>query len=135
MQKNQNTKNDAYMQRILKDKILTRLEIVRRYYANEKPADFAKDFGLTPRYIYYVIEAFENHGWRGLVDKRGGAYNVKITDDIEREIVEAFLEKKPLKAKDIALILEKKNIILSKKSIDRVLERHFLKKKRNIKHN
>lgn len=133
MQKGQNTKNNAYMQRILKYKILTRLEIIRRYYAGEKPPDFAAEFGLTPRHIYYIIEAFEKHGWRGLIDKRGGAYNVKITDDVEREIVKAFVGNPALKAKDIASILEKQNIILSTRSIDRVLEKHFLKKKRNIK--
>ena len=91
MQKDQNIQNSAYMQRILKDKVLTRLEIVRRYYANEKPPDFASEFGLTPRYIFYIIEAFEKHGWRGLIDKRGGAYNVKITENVEREIVKAFI--------------------------------------------
>ncbi len=135
MQKNQSIKNSAYMQRILKDKVLTRLEIIRRYYAGEKPPDFAAEFGLTPRNIYYIIEAFEKHGWRGLIDKRGGAYNLKVTDDVEREIVKVFVGNPVLKAKDIAPILEKQNIILSTKSIDRVLEKHFLKKKRNIKIN
>ncbi len=137
MQKEQSIKNNAYMQRILKDKVLMRLEIVRRYYAGEKPSDFASEFGLTPRNIYYIIEAFEKHGWRGLIDKRGGAYNLKVTDDVEREIVKAFVGNPTLKAKDIAPILEKQNIILSTKSIDRVLEKHFLKtkKKRNIKIN
>lgn len=123
------------MQCILKDKVLTRLEIVRRYYAKEKPANFAKEFGLTPRQAYYIIEAFEKYGWRGLVDKRGGAYNLKITDDVEREIVKAFVANPESKAKDIAAVLEKQNIILSTRSIDRVLEKHFLKKKRNIKSN
>ncbi len=135
MQKDQNIKNNAYMQRILKDKVLTRLEIIRRYYAGEKPPDFAAKFSLTPRNIYYIIEAFEKHGWRGLIDKRGGAYNLKVTDDVEREIVKVFIGNPALKAKDIAPILEKQNIILSTKSIDRVLEKHFLKKKRNIKIN
>lgn len=135
MQKEQNIKNNAYMQRILKDKVLMRLEIVRRYYAGEKPPDFASEFGLTPRNIYYIIEAFEKHGWRGIIDKRGGAYNLKVTDDVEREIVKVFVGNPALKAKDIAPILEKQNIILSIKSIDRVLEKHFLKKKRNIKIN
>jgi len=133
MQKNQNIKDNAYMQRILKDKILTRLEIIRRYYAREKPPDFASEFGLTPRNIYYIIEAYEKHGWRGLIDRRGGAYNFKITDDVEIEIVKAFIGNPELKSKDIAAILEKQNIILSPKSIDRVLEKHFLKKKRNIR--
>ncbi len=135
MQNNPDIEKDAYMQRILKDKVLMRLEIVRRYYANEDPYDFAKKFDLTPRYIFYIIEAFEKHGWRGLVDKRGGAYNVKITDDVEREIVTAFVGNPALKSKDIAPILEKHNIILCTRSIDRVLEKHFLKKKRNIKSN
>ncbi len=123
------------MQRILKDKVLTRLEIIRRYYAGEKPPDFAAEFGLTPRNIYYIIEAYEKHGWRGLMDKRGGAYNLKVTDDVEREIVKVFVGNPALKAKDIALNLEKQNIILSIKSIDRILEKHYLKKKRNIKIN
>ncbi len=135
MQKVQDNKNSAYMERILKDKVLTRLEIVRRYYAKEKPDDFAKEFGFTPRGAYYIIEAFEKNGWRGLIYKRGGAYNVKITDEIEREIVTAFVANPELKAKDIAPILEKQNIILSTRSIDRVLEKHFLKTKRNIKQN
>ncbi len=135
MQKDQDIKNKAYMQRILKDKVLMRLEIIRRYYAREKPPDFAAEFGLTPRNIYYIIEAFEKHGWRGLIDRRGGAYNFKITDDVEREIVKVFIGNPALKAKDIAPILEKRNIILSTKSIDRILEKHFLKLKRNIKSN
>lgn len=135
MQKDQSIKNNAYMQRILKDKVLMRLEIVRRYYAGEKPPDFAAEFGLTPRNIYYIIEAFEKDGWRSIIDKRGGAYNLKVTDDVEREIVKAFVGNPALKAKDIAPILEKQNIILSTKSIDRILEKHFLKKKRNIKIN
>jgi hypothetical protein len=50
------------MQRILEDKVLMRLEIVRRSYAGEKPPDFAAEFGLTPRNIYYIIEAFEKNG-------------------------------------------------------------------------
>ncbi len=133
MQKDQSIKNNVYMQHILKDKVLTRLEIIRRYYAREKPKDFAKDFGLTTRNIYYIIEAFEKHGWGGLMDKRGGAYNLKVTDDVEREIVKAFIGNPELKAKDIALILEKQNIILSTKSIDRILEKHFLKAKKENK--
>ncbi len=135
MQKDQSIKNNVYMQRILKDKVLTRLEIIRRYYAGEKPPDFAAEFGLTPRNIYYIIEAYEKHGWRGLMDKRGGAYNLKVTDDVEREIVKVFIGNPALKAKDIAPILEKQNIMLSTKSINRVLEKHYLKKKRNIKIN
>ncbi len=122
------------MQRILKDKVFTRLEIIRRYYAGEKPPDFAAEFGLTPRNIYYIIEAFEKHGWRGLIDKRGGAYNLKVTDDVEREIVKAFVGNPVLKAKNIAPILEQQNIILSTKSIDRVLEKHFLKTKKEKKY-
>jgi len=135
MQKDQSIKYNAYMQRILKDKVLKRLEIVRRYYAGEKPPDFAAEFGITPRNIYYIIEAFEKHGWRGLMDKRGGAYNLKVTDDVEREIVKVFVGNPALKAKDIAPIIEKQNIILSIKSIDRILEKHYLKNKRNIKIN
>jgi transposase len=127
MQKDQSIKNSAYMQRIHKDKVLTRLEIIRRYYAGEKPPDFAAEFGLTSRNIYYIIEAFEKHGWRGLIDNRGGAYNLKITEGVEREIVKAFIGNPALKAKDIAPVLEKQNIMLSAKSIDRVLEKHFLK--------
>jgi transposase len=134
MQKEQNIKNNAYMQRILKDKVLMRLEIIRRYYAGEKPPDFAAEFDLTPRNIYYIIEAFEKHGWRGLIDKRGGAFNLKITNDVEREIVKVFVDNPALKAKDIAPILEKQNIILSTKSIDRVLEKHFLKIKKEKKY-
>ncbi|MFA4934234.1 MAG: helix-turn-helix domain-containing protein [Candidatus Methanoperedens sp.] len=130
MQKGQSIKKNTYMQRILKDKVLMRLEIIRRYYVGEKPPDFASEFGLTPRNIYYIIEAFEKHGWRGLMDKRGGAYNLKVTDDVEREIIKAFVGNPVLKAKDIAPILEKQNIILSIKSIDRILEKHFLKKKK-----
>ena len=130
MQKGQSIKKNTYMQRILKDKVLMRLEIIRRYYVGEKPPDFASEFGLTPRNIYYIIEAFEKHGWRGLMDKRGGAYNLKVTDDVEREIVKVFVGNPALKAKDIAPILEKQNIILSTKSIDRVLEKHFLKTKK-----
>ncbi len=135
MEKEQDNKNSAYMQRILSDRVLMRLEIVRRYYAKEKPAEFAKDFKITPRHAYYIIEAFEKHGWRGLIDNRGGAYNLKITDDIEREIVQAFLSNPGIKAKDIVLILKKRSIILSARSIGRVLEKHFLKKNRNIRNN
>ncbi len=134
MQKEQSIKNSAYMQRILKDKVLTRLEIIRRYYAGEKPPDFAAEFGLTPRNIYYIIEAYEKHGWRGLIDKRGGAYNLKITDDVEREIVKVFVGNPALKAKEITPILEQQNIMLSTKSIDRVLEKHFLKTKKERKY-
>jgi transposase len=134
MQKKQNIQNSEYMERILKDKVLMRLEIIRRFYAREKPPDFAEDFGLTTRNIYYIIEAFEKHGWRGLMDKRGGAYNLKVTDDVEREIVKIFVGNPELKAKDIASILEKQNIILSTKSIDRILEKHFLKAKKGKKY-
>ncbi len=122
------------MQRILKDKILMRLEIIRRYYAGEKLHDFASEFGLTPRNIYYMIEAYEKHGWSSLVDKCGGAYNLKVTDHVEREIVKVFIGNPALKAKDIALILEEQNIILSTKSIDRILEKHFLKTKKENKY-
>ncbi|MGB8218660.1 MAG: helix-turn-helix domain-containing protein [Candidatus Methanoperedens sp.] len=134
MQKDQSINNSAYMQRILKYKVLTRLEIIRRYYSGEKPPDFAAEFGLTARNIYYIIESFEKHGWRGLVDQRGGAYNLKITDDVEREIVKVFVGNPALKAKDIAPILEQQNIMLSTKSIDRVLEKHFLKTKKEKKY-
>ncbi len=134
MQKDQSIKNIAYMQRILKDKVLTRLEIVRRSYAGEKPPDFASEFGLTPRNIYYIIEAFEKHGLRALIDKRGGAYNLKITEDVEREIVKVFISNPALKLNDIAQILEKQSIILSTKSIDRILEKHFLKTKKGNKY-
>ncbi|MGB8217893.1 MAG: helix-turn-helix domain-containing protein [Candidatus Methanoperedens sp.] len=134
MQKEQNIKNSEYMERILKDKVLMRLEIIRRYYAREKPADFAEEFGLTPRSIYYIIEAFEKHGWRSLMDKRGGAYNLKVTDDVEREIVKVFIGNPALKLNDIAQILEKQSIILSTKSIDRILEKHFLKIKKGNKY-
>jgi hypothetical protein len=130
MQKEQSNKDNAYMQRILKDKVLMRLEIIRRYYAGEKPPDFAAEFVLTPRNIYYIIEIYENHGWRGLIDKPGGAYSLKITDDVEREIVKVFIGNPALKAKDIAQILEKQSIILSTKSIDCILEKHFLKTKK-----
>jgi transposase len=134
MQKDQSINNSAYMQRILKDKVLTRLEIIRRSYAGEKPPDFAAEFSLTPRNIYYIIEAFEKHGWRSLMDKRGGAYNLKVTDDVEREIVKVFVGNPILKAKDITPILEKQNIILSARSIDRILAKHFLKTKKENKH-
>ncbi|WAM22700.1 MAG: hypothetical protein OI715_00975 (plasmid) [Candidatus Methanoperedens sp.] len=57
---------------------------------------------------------------------------MKISDDAEREIVKVFIGNPALKAKDIAPILEKQNIILSTKSIDHILEKHYLKtKKRN----
>ncbi len=135
MRKKQNTDKSTYMQRILSDRVLMRLEIVRRYYAGEKPAYFASEFDITPRRAYYIIEAFEKHGWRGLIDNRGGAYRVKITDDIERQIVEAFVSNPASKGKDIAPLLEKQNIVLNERSIDRVLEKHFLKKKVNIKNN
>jgi hypothetical protein len=68
------------------------------------------------------------------MDKRGGAYNLKITEDVEREIVKVFVANPVLKAKDIAPILEQQNIILSTKSIDRVLEKHFLKIKKENKY-
>jgi hypothetical protein len=70
MPKKPKYKKNAYMQRILKDKVLTRLEIIRRHYAREKPPDFAAEFGLTPRNIYYIIESYQNRGWRALIDKR-----------------------------------------------------------------
>ncbi|WAM22636.1 MAG: helix-turn-helix domain-containing protein (plasmid) [Candidatus Methanoperedens sp.] len=134
MQKDQIIKKNPYIQRILKDKVLMRLEIIRRYYSGEKPPDFAAEFCLTPRNIYYIIEAFEKHGWHGLIDNRGGAYNLKVTEDVEREIVKVFVGNPSLKAKDIALILEQQNIMLSTKSIDRVLEKHFLKTKNEKKY-
>ncbi|WAM22575.1 MAG: helix-turn-helix domain-containing protein (plasmid) [Candidatus Methanoperedens sp.] len=134
MQKEQSIKNSAYMQRILKDKVLMRLEIIRRYYAREKPPDFAAEFGLTSRNVYYILVTFEKHGWHGLTDNRGGAYNLKITEDVEIEIVKVFVGNPLLKAKDIAPILEQQNIILSTKRIDRVLEKHFLKTRNEKKY-
>ncbi|WAM22606.1 MAG: hypothetical protein OI715_00505 (plasmid) [Candidatus Methanoperedens sp.] len=59
---------------------------------------------------------------------------MKITEDIEREIVKVFVSNPALKAKDIAPILEKQNIILSTKSIDRILEKQFLKTKKGNKY-
>jgi hypothetical protein len=59
---------------------------------------------------------------------------LKVTDDIEREIVKVFVGNHALKAKDIAAILEEQNIILSIKSIDRMLEKHFLKPKKENKY-
>jgi hypothetical protein len=66
------------------------------------------------------------------MDKRGEAYNLKISEDVEREIVKVFIGNPALKAKDIAAILEKQNIILNAKSIDHMLETHFLKNKKRI---
>jgi hypothetical protein len=53
MQKEQSTKNNVYMQRILKDKVLTRLEIIRRYHAGEKPLTLQRSFLSLPE-IYTI---------------------------------------------------------------------------------
>lgn len=127
--KSQKAQSSTYMQRILKDKVLARLEMIRRYYAGEKPQGFGSEFGMTPRNIYYIIEAFEKFGWRGLIDRRGGAWNLKVTEDVEKEIVHIFMANPDRTPKDIAAILGKQNITLSAKTIDRMLEKHFLKTK------
>ena len=112
------------------DKVLRRYEMLREQMVTKATiTSISQKYGYNPRHFYWCRDRFEKSGIVGLVDRNPGPNNPhKITPEVEKKIL--HLRKKDLSIYEIADELSKRNVEITPKSIDIVLNKHHKPKKK-----
>lgn len=112
---------------VRQDKVLIKFEMLRRYYFGESPCNFCEDYGYAVSGFYTIHNQFKEKGWKALIDKRGGAYHVKRTEEVDKETIVLKVINPDRSNESIAEELRSRGIAdISTRTVDRVLEDHGL---------
>ena len=75
------------------DKTLRNVSMVMIDKLGISPYEFCSKFNVTTQHFYRIRKAFEEQGSDGIVEKpNAGGKPVKITPDIEKAVIKAFIE-------------------------------------------
>lgn len=75
------------------DKTLRNLSMIMIDKLGISPYEFCNKFNVTTQHFYRIRKAFDEQGTYGIVEKpNAGGKPVKITPDIEKAVIKAFIE-------------------------------------------
>ncbi|MFQ5815969.1 MAG: helix-turn-helix domain-containing protein [Candidatus Hydrothermarchaeaceae archaeon] len=119
----------------LEDSLQKRYELVRELKLSAEPKEeICKKYGYSRIMGYHYEKAWDEKGWKGLMDKpKGPKTKTKRTEEVEKRVLDIRFKDPEKDMYDIADILKAEGYEISARSVARVLSEHGVTLKKTRK--